>query len=607
MGIEFDDAAASRLVDCAAEVAMTLRASAAPRRSNAEAALLDFDGAYARLFEAARLTESTDRIRLAKGLEAMVDQLRIAQRQADEERQRLADLASWRQREADRELVRTAGGVPMQPVLDWSSAVFDPKPSSTPKRPSPVSATFSAQARQRTGGGRSGGRSSADPSRLRQFSATARAQDASTEQDLVRVRNAWTAFTSRCNWVPIDGATLPGGFGDYLAENAEDASSVDRIADAFSAAGGGSLANTALDAAAASTLPSGLQRLLDPCLTPAEVAAAWAALGFTDADVRALPLATQLQFAGLDGVPAAQRDIASRAVLSAAARDPERLYRLMGLAYTYGAVSLDEFREQVIALRDGLRDADDLARGIRKPSTAVAQLVGFGVSNGALVAAVALGDLDTASNVTVNVPGAMTTLDSMGEKVRAANELLFAAGQRGSAEDSFAVVSWLGYRAPGVIEVPRQDRAYAGGANLASFLDGIHDSRGTAPRSVTVLGHSYGSTTAAEALAQNRHRVDSFVTYGSVGFADTTRPEHLNVDRVYATEGANDHTAILGRIGRSDPRDLPDVDTFSAGSARGTKAVTGHDMYPEAGGVGYLSPDATSQRTIAKIIATGKP
>ncbi|ROS36224.1 alpha/beta hydrolase [Curtobacterium sp. PhB78] len=607
MGIEFDDAAASRLVDCAVEVALTLRASAGPRRSTAEAALLDFDGAYSRLFEAARVTESTDRVRLAKELEGLADQLRVVQRQADEERQRSADLAAWQRREADRELVRTAGGVPMQPVLDWTSAVFDPKPSSTPKRPSPVSATFSARTRQRTGGGRSGGRSSADPTRLRQFSATARAQDSSTEQDLVRVRNAWTAFTSRCSWVPIDGATLPGGFGDYLAENAEDASWVDRIADAFSAAGGGSLANTALDAAAASTLRLGLQRLLDPSLTPAEVAAIWAALGFTDADVRALPLTTQLQFAGLDGVPAAQRDIASRAVLSAAVRDPERLYRLMGLAYTYGAISLDEFTEQVIALRDGLNRADQLAGRLKAPSAAVAQLVGFGVSNGALVAAVVLGDLDTASNVTVNVPGAMTTLDSMGEKVRAANELLFAAGQRGSAEDSFAVVSWLGYRAPGVIEVPRQDRAHAGGANLASFLDGIHDSRGTAPRSVTVLGHSYGSTTAAEALAQTRHRVDSFVTYGSVGFTDTTLPEHLNVGRVYATEGANDHTAILGRIGRSDPRDLPDVDTFSAESARDTKAVTGHDMYPEAGGVGYLSPDATSQRTIAKIIATGKP
>jgi hypothetical protein len=604
MGIEFDDAAASRLADCAAEVALSLRASAQPRRNNAEAALHDFDGAYARLFEAARVTESQDRTRLATALDSLVEQVRTAQRQADTERERLADVAAWRQREADRDLVRAGGGLPLQPVLDWSSSVFDPEPSGRPQRPSPVSAVFSARSRQRTGG-RSGGRSGADPARLRKFAAVARVQDSSTEQDLVRVRNAWTVFRSRCRWVPVDGASLPGGFADYLAENADDASWIDRIASAFSAAGGGSLANAALDVAGASGLPPGLQRLLDPSLTPAEVAAAWAALGFTDADIRALPLTTQLQFAGLDGVPAAQRDIASRAVLSAAVRDPERLYRLMGLPYTYGAVSLDEFRKQVVGLRDGLKHADRLAADVRAPSSAVAQLVGFGVSNGALVAAVALGDLDTASNVTVNVPGAMTTLDSMDEKVRAANGLLGTAWKQRRSE-SFAVVSWIGYHAPGAVEVPSQARATAGGANLASFLDGIHGSRGSAPRSLTVLGHSYGSTTAAESLAQTRYRVDSLVTYGSVGFTDTTTPEHLNVDHVYATEGSADHTAILGRIGRTDPRDLPDVDTFSADDSAGGSAVTGHDMFPD-NGVGYLSRDATAQQTIAKIIATGKP
>ena len=604
MGIQFDDAAASRLADCAAEVALSLRASAQPRRNNAEAALHDFDGAYARLFEAARVTESQDRTRLATALDSLVEQVRTAQRQADTERERLADVAAWRQREADRDLVRAGGGLPLQPVLDWSSSVFDPEPSGRPQRPSPVSAVFSARSRQRTGG-RSGGRSGADPARLRKFAAVARVQDSSTEQDLVRVRNAWAVFRNRCSWVPVDGASLPGGFADYLAENADDASWIDRIASAFSAAGGGSLANAALDVAGTSKLPPRLQRLLDPSLTPAEVAAAWAALDFTDADIRALPLTTQLQFAGLDGVPAAQRNIASRAVLSAAVRDPERLYRLMGLPYTYGAVSLEEFTEQVAALRDGLNRADQLAGRLQAPSAAVAQLVGFGVANGALVAAVSLGDLDTAVNVTVNVPGATTTVDSVGEKVTAANGLLDTAWKHRRSE-SFAVVSWFGYRTPQALEVPRQDRATTGGASLASFLDGIHDSRGAAPRSLTVLGHSYGSTTAAEALAQTRHRIDSFVAYGSAGFTNTTTPERLNTDRVYATEGSADHTADFGRTTRTDPRDLPGTEVLSAEATTGSKAVTGHDMYPQ-NGVGYLSPGATSQLNIAEIIATGKP
>ena len=229
----------------------------------------------------------------------------------------------------------------------------------------------------------------------------------------------------------------------------------------------------------------------------------------------------------------------------------------------------------------------------------------FGVANGAPVAAVVLGDLDTAENVTVNVPGATTTLDSTLQKVRAASGLLNSAA-RLQGSTSFAVVSWFGYRAPALPEVPAQGRAAAGGAELASFLDGIHDSRGGAPRRLTVLGHSYGSTTAAEALVQTRHHVDTFVTYGSVGFTDATKPEHLNVDRVYATEGQADHTAIKGRIGRTDPRDLSDVEVFSSEAAGGLTAVTGHDMYPEtAGQVGYLTPGSTAQDTISQIIATG--
>jgi hypothetical protein len=606
MGIEFDDAAATRLLSCAAEVALTLRASGAGRRSSAEDALHDFHGTYARLFEAARTIESDDRVRLTRALDGLVDQLHVVRRQAEDEQRRQRDLAAWRERERQRDQVLVGVGAPLRPALDWSDALYDPEPSETPIRPRPVTASFHARVRQRTSGGGSGSRSGADPERLREFSARARVQDAATEQDLTRFRNAWVAFTGRCGWVPVDDATLVAGFGDYLAENAADAAWLDRVADAFDAAGSGPLADGVLDVVSASTPLPGLQRVLDPSLTSAEVATAWRVLGLSDQDVRALPLTVELQLAGIDGLSAAVRDTASRAVLSAAVRNPARVYRMLGLPYTYGAVSLEEFTWQVGALRDGLERADQSATRLAPPSARVAQLVGFGASNGALVAAISLGDLDTASNVTVNVPGATTTLGSAHEKVLAATGLADAA-RRKDATASFAVVSWFGYRAPGFPEVPSQGRATAGGTNLASFLDGVLDSRAARPpRSTTVLGHSYGSTTAAEALAQMRHPIGSFVTYGSVGFTATTKPESLNVDRVFATEGRADHIAVLGRIGRTDPRDIADVGVFSSEAGPGTKAVTGHEMYPEHG-VGYLSPGSTSQQHIAEIIATGEP
>ncbi len=445
MGIEFDEAAAARLVACATEAALALRGSALPRRGAAEAALRDFAGGYARCFEAARVIESGDRVRLAAALDDLADQVRIVRHQADQERRRLADHAAWRARTAPREHALVGVGAVWEPVLDVSAAVLDPEPSDAPVRPTPVSAAFRPRRRARIAG-HSGGRSSADPEHLRRFTATTRALDGAMEQDLVRVRNAWSGFTSRCGWVPIDVATLPLGFGELLAENEEDAGWAERIADAFAAAGGGTLADAVLEATGTSALPPALAQLLDPSLTPAQVAKRWRALGFTADDLRALPLTTQIRVAALDGIPAAARDVVSRAVLAAALRDPGRLYRVFGLAYTYGAVSLEDFTEQVQALAMGLRQADRLAADLDAPTQAVAQLVGFGVANGAPVAAIALGNLDTAANVTVNVPGATTTLDSAGQKVRAASALLRSASQLNPAE-SFAVVSWFGYRA----------------------------------------------------------------------------------------------------------------------------------------------------------------
>ncbi|MDN3478695.1 alpha/beta hydrolase [Curtobacterium sp. APC 4022] len=611
MGIEFDDVAVSRLVACLTDVALRLRASGAGRRASAERALQDFHGAYARLFAAARTIESEDRGRLTRALEDLTVQLHVVTRQADEERRRLEARIAWQERERRRDHALVAVGVPPGSVLDWASGAWDPEPSATPVRPTPVSAAFRARPRQRStgsgGGGGTAGRSGADPRRLREFSGSAEVQDAATEQDLHRVRNAWAGFTARCAWVPVDEATLVAGFGDHLAEDVEDTAWVRRIANAFAAAGSGvSLADGVLDVAGTSTLPTGLQRVFDPAVTSAEVAAAWSELGLSEHDLRALPLTTTLQIANLDGVPAAARDIASRAVLRAALGNPERVYRMLGLRYTHGAATMDEFRQQVAALWKGVRRADRLAQELEAPSAAVAQLVGFGATDGALVAAVSLGDLDTASNVTVNVPGATTTLDSTDGQVRAAAGLLRGAVRLAPAS-SFAVVSWIGYRAPELVEVPAHRRAIDGGAALASFLDGVHDSRdGNAPGRLTVLGHSYGSAVAVEAAAQTRYRVDAVVTYGSVGFTDDTRPEHLNVRQVFATEGEQDHTARLGRIGRTDPRDLPGVHVFSSEAGPGTEAVTGHDMYPPTG-VGYLSPDATAQRHIIEIIATGRP
>jgi hypothetical protein len=610
MTIHYDDDVATSLVSAADGAAQDLRRRSVAHRLDVELAVQDFDGAYARLFTEASVVRSEDGPKLGGVLEALADQVTKVTRQAAEERERQAALAAWTVREAERDRERASGDL-VQQSKAAVTGVFDHRPSDTPVRPAPVSATFSPRSRGRSGGGPSTGRSSADPERLRTFAGVSRAGDLSTGQHLVQLKNAWSSFVTACSWAPVGSQTAVAGFEEFLAENATDADWISGIATAFDEAGGGSLSDTVLDLLPTSSGVDGLTDLLTPGLTPAEVAAAYTALGLRTSDLQVLPLETQYRLANLDGIPAVDRDVVSRAVLAAALATPEVVYRMMGFEADR-STSLATFTTQVNALDEGLRGADDLAPGLPGPTeNRVAQLVGIGEHDGSLVGAVSLGDLDHASNVTVNVPGATTTIDDMGKMVRASNELVKLANARDDG-DTYAMVSWIGYRAPSFPEVGPQDRARSGGAELAGFLDGVVEGRGgVPPASTTVTAHSYGSTTASEALQLTQHRVTSLVTYGSVGFTDGTGPDDLAVGTVYATEGEADHTARWGRNAtfwnRTDPRDLEGVEVFSSDASARARAVTGHDMFPEgdSGKVGYLSPTSTSARNMAEIIAKG--
>jgi len=324
-----------------------------------------------------------------------------------------------------------------------------------------------------------------------------------------------------------------------------------------------------------------------------------------------LPLATQYLFANLDGIPAAKRDIASRAVLAVAVRDPERVYMLMGFGGQ--RVGRSDFEEQVDALQKAVDAADISVETLPGPETSkTAQLVGFGVHDGALVAALSLGDLDTANNVTVNVPGMESDVAGMGERVQAAEGLLREA-HAVDRKQTYAVVSGVGYHAPSPLEVGAPNRSESGAAELASFVDGVFDSRpGDAPDTFTVAAHSYGSTTAVQGLQLTEHQVDSFVSYGSVGFPHGTEIGDVHAGHVYATAAKDDPLAPVGQwvgfANRADPLGFDGVQEFSSEAVEGARGVTGHDMWHDSDSddVGYLSQDSTTLRTLAQIVAGGK-
>jgi len=611
--IEFDDGAADALIAAADGASSDLRTQAMSNRMQVESVVPDFQGAYATLFTQASTVRSEDTQKLAGVLSDLSGAVGTAKQEAERERQRLRDVDSWTTRETARDEQRASGDF-LQGASAFATSLTDPRPSDVAVKPKPIAASFSARVRNRTSGGSSGGTSSADPDLLRTFAAASRASDLSSAQHVIQMKNAWAGFTSACSWVPIDSSTAISSLDVLMTENAADATWLDGIAAAFEEAGGGSLPDLSLDSVAVTSASPALTRLLQPGLTPAEVAEAYAQLPQTDAYISGLPLATQYLFANLDGVPASKRDIASRAVLDAAVEDPERVYQLMGLGGDRNR-GLDGFKEDVVALQKAVKEADITAAQLRADSgtTSVAQLVGFGEHDGAVVAAISLGDLDSASNVTVNVPGMNSNVGEMNTAVTAANQLIRAARETDS-DASYAVVSWMGYNSPNPAEVGLPARASSGAAELASFMDGLHDSRddGSAD-SVTLMAHSYGSTTSSAALLLTEHRIDSFISYGSVGLTNEATVDELNADEVYATQAWGDGLApvglALGLGTRTNPLIVDGVHVFSAEDGPGTEAVTKHDMFVESGSDqnGYLSADSTSLKTISQIVANGRP
>jgi hypothetical protein len=256
--------------------------------------------------------------------------------------------------------------------------------------------------------------------------------------------------------------------------------------------------------------------------SPARVASWWAAKD--PRRRRALIRRSPGLVGDLDGVDYRSRDHANRrqlrtelreeaAAVAAHPRDPDARARLAALT----------------AIRDALRPRGGPARSLvslthRDPP----------------LAAIAVGDLDTARQVTFTIPGMGTTTDDMQLWTETAQNVYDAQAAVG-APAAHAVVAWIGYRtpAPGV-DATLGDAAERGAPLLASEIEGLHAARaGGGLRSVSVIAHSYGSTMAADALAARDLGVDSFVMLGSAGVEDGIGDARdLHARHVYAGEAA---------------------------------------------------------------------
>ena len=320
-----------------------------------------------------------------------------------------------------------------------------------------------------------------------------------------------------------------------------------------------------------------------------------------------------------DGVAFAARDQANRALLAV---DRGRLLaekqRLetdsrggggtwFAGAFTNKAAALRQVNDKLASLR---AIDETLARAGER------QLVLLDLSPERAQAAIARGNVDTADNVAVFVPGMGTNVtDSM--KVYDTN--MDQLQRRAELEDkrvhpsqhlTTATVTWIGYQTPqlgwdliGDNSVADDHLARAGAAQLAPFLQGIGAARDHDAH-LSLLGHSYGSTTAGLAL-QQKTGVDDVVFFGSPGVG-TSHVDDLLVPRghTYYIEARLDPVGDLGYFG-IDPSHMDGIEHASAkestvvdprtGETRHFTEVTGHTS--------YLVDNSTSQYNMSVVVA----
>ncbi|KQU49435.1 hypothetical protein ASG84_05810 [Rhodococcus sp. Leaf278] len=339
-----------------------------------------------------------------------------------------------------------------------------------------------------------------------------------------------------------------------------------------------------------------------PGATSAANAAFWSAL--SPAARTRLMVEKPGLIGNLDGVPGRVRDSANRRVLAA---ERSRLLtaeaelrneldgNVFGGIFSDADAGLDQTRKRLASL-DAIESV--LAQGDRQ------LLVLDNTSYEETTAAVAVGDVDTATHVAVFVPGLGSTVHGDIESYDADMEGLKSTVQQllpGVQGETAAVVTWMNYQAPqlgwNLLDPSRTvlsaTAADVGAERLGPFLDGLDAARASDPH-LSVLAHSYGSLTAASALRADTG-VDDFVALGSPGWGTHTAADlRLPDGHVFSAEAVGDIVADLGAFGR-DPGTLDGVTLLSTDGSDGRTGSIGHSD--------YFAEGSTSRQNTALVVA----
>lgn len=256
----------------------------------------------------------------------------------------------------------------------------------------------------------------------------------------------------------------------------------------------------------------------------------------------------------LNGIPVVDRDTANRTIMQQDIDRPAEVAKSRGVTkeevlahpekYGMAGPMMDRYNNALKVQEALTKNAE------RTGAPTFLQLYEPEKFKGDGRAAIAMGDPDHADNTAVVVPGTGNDVGSgwLGgdDAVNLYNEAKAADRAR-----STAVVAWMGYDAPDSLIDPRIGAtalAHEGGQLLASdvnALNATHEGNGH----MTVLGHSYGSTTVSDAAAGYGMHTDDVVLVGCPGtdMAHSAADFHLNEGgHLYVGAASSDPITLLG-------------------------------------------------------------
>ena len=350
-------------------------------------------------------------------------------------------------------------------------------------------------------------------------------------------------------------------------------------------------------------------KLPPPGSNPRQIAAWWGSL--SDQQKKKLIEKYPEIIGNLDGVDIKTRDEVNRSLVDgmlAEARDRERqthddLVHLGMTSHSYAnrySKALDDV-EDLEVLQEVLKDRE------RK-------LLVCDRSGERLKVAIGIGDFDKAQHIGVFVPGKGTTVRGSLLNYVTKSEGLITAAQK-VRESSYATVAWLGYDAPlSIPDVANTHRANAGADRLENFLEGVSAVYGEKGQKVhlTLLGHSYGSTTSGIAASHvSPNVVDDLVLFGSPGSGVQLGAEYRVPEGhrwVSAVPYPGDMVQGIGtdiNFGRNPT----EMQAFRHISGDATKGETYHTIPrgPFGNHSTYLENNTETQKNMAEIVAGLEP